>query len=152
MDLPKYKKHKDHDEKIKSTHTAVKALLNPEIANDFYMSYLKGLLSVCIWNLTVVDGKYTTRFRSEGSLLDENKNSLQHEHVIERKYLIEKLLACREDYETILSTAVACVVTVEEHRKLTELSREDKNVQGWERYKKANIKVFDLELGTEHIV
>lgn len=62
---------------------------------------------------------------------------------MERKYLVNELLNNPKDYKKILNQAVACIVTKDEHKILTAYSR-DNNVQGWERYKKANIKVFDL--------
>jgi len=36
------------------------------------------------------------------------------------------------------------MVTKEEHKKLTLATRENKNLQGWDRYKFTNLKVYDL--------
>ena len=51
---PEYKKHKDHEKKIKSAITAIKAILPLEL----YLAHKKELLSICIWKITEADGKY----------------------------------------------------------------------------------------------
>ncbi len=71
---------------------------------------------------------------------DEGKAELRHEHVISRKSLIKDLKKCsqKEEIALILKTAIACVVTLDEDKKL-----KNDNDEGWERYKKQNIRVYD---------
>ena len=140
MNLPKYKKHKDHDERLKSAYLAVKVLLE----TDLYLSHKKELLSICIWKITEVDGKYTTRYMSEGAITENNKKNLNHEHVVERQFIINELLNNPSDYETILSKAIGCTVTKDEHKELTFITKQNVGIQGWDRYKFINLKVFDL--------
>jgi hypothetical protein len=140
LNLPNYNKHRDHDIRLESAFCAVKGLLEIEL----YPAHKKKLLSDCIWIITEVDGKYKTRFRSEGAINESNQKNLRHEHVFERQFIVDELLSNPSDYEKILLQAVACVVTKEEHERLTSATNKDKNLQGWDRYKFTNIKVFDL--------
>ena len=53
----------------------------------------------------------------------------------------------RPDREERLASAIkaagACVVTVAEHKRLTELSRARPDLEGWDRYEAAGIEVVD---------
>lgn len=88
MEIPEYKQHKDHDAIIKSAYFAVKSLL----ALDLYPQHKHELIDVCIWKITAVDGKYNTRHSNEGALLITDTSKLHHEHVFEKKHLIDSLL------------------------------------------------------------
>ncbi len=140
MKLPEYKQHKDHDAIINGAYFAIKSLL----ALDLDTKLKRELIDVCIWKITEVDGKYHTRYRSEGSLHITDRSKLHHEHVVERRDLIDALLDNPGSYKSILDTAVGCVVTREEHALLTSLSKKTPSLHGWARYKAANIKVYDL--------
>jgi len=140
LNLPSYKKHKDHNIRLESAYLAVKVLLE----TNLYPAHKKELLSICIWKITEADGKYKTRFMSENAINEFNQKNLQHEHVVERQFLVNELLNNPSDYKNTLSKALACIVTKEEHKKLTFATKENKNLQGWKRYKFIGIKVFDL--------
>lgn len=130
--LPIYKPHKDRNVRVSSAILAIKniALLN------LYLAHKKELLSVCIWKITEADGKKKVRYWSEKAI-QESISKLQHEHVFERKELIERILS-GEDIDIVVKNAIACLVTKEEHSQLSLV-----NESGWERYKKANISVYD---------
>ena len=117
MELPEYKQHKDHDEIISSAYFSVKSLS----ALNLYPRHKRELIDVCIWKITEVDGKYKTRYRSEGALHITDSSKLHHEHVFEKKHLIDSLLEDPDSYKSILDTAIGCVVTREEHALLTSL-------------------------------
>lgn len=140
IELPEYREHKDHQAIIDSAYHAAKSILGL----DLYPAHKRELLDICIWKITEVDGKYKTRYRSIGALGESTQGNLQHEHVFEKKKLITDLIDQPENYKTILDTAVACVVTKNEHKLLTAISREDKTLHGWDRYQVANIAVYDL--------
>ncbi len=57
--------------------------------------------------------------------------------MFERKELIGRILS-GEDINIVVKNAIACLVTKEEHSKLSLT-----NNSGWERYKKSGIKVYD---------
>ena len=78
-----------------------------------------------------------------------SETKLQHEHVIEKQKLVSALIAGQESIEDIVETAIGCVVTKAEHRILTAVSRSEPTLDGWNRYKKAGIKVFDLKTQRE---
>lgn len=97
----------------------------------------KKLLNELIWKITEADGKYKTRFISEG--VKKGYGPIQHEHVIPRKELIRQILRRPKNIERILNNAVACLVTKKEHQSLTKLSSGKK----WGRYRSIGIRIYD---------
>ena len=132
MDLPTYKQHKERDGRIRSAKLAINALL----PLDLLVSHKKELLSVCIWKITEADGKAKVRYWSEGAI-EALTRELQHEHVHERRELIERLLS-GESIDTVLQDAIACMVTKAEHQILG-----NKKSIGWLRYSESGIRVYD---------
>jgi len=131
---PNYAEHKDRRARISSAITAIETIL----PLDLYLAHKKELLSVCIWKITEADGKLKVRYWSEGAI-DNQSSKLQHEHVHERKELIARLLS-GEAVESVVTDAVACIVTREEHSQLG-LSTSP----GWQRYKDSGIRVYDAK-------
>jgi hypothetical protein len=121
-------------------------LAEPSIVLDHQHRVLREVL----WSVTEIDGKYTTRFRSAGTLQLEEagrianwQSELRHDHVLTRNSLTEALLAGADPYD-VLSTAVACTVTRAEH---TRLSAFDRSHEGWARYAEAGVEVIDMATG-----
>jgi hypothetical protein len=110
---------------------------------DILPAHLRRALDAAIWAYTKADGKYSTRYRSVGALGEMNRRRLTHEHVVTRKLLVDRMLAEPQRVGEILATAVACVVTREEHRRLSEATRADPSLEGWDRYAAAGIEVVD---------
>ena len=108
-------------------------------------SQRKNLADLAVWWVTGAAGKYSTRYRSGGvlALPDEGGwSQLVHEHVFTRRTLVAELLTAPIDQlESVLRSAVACVVTKQEHQRLTPF---DKTHTGWDRYLAAGIDVFDM--------
>jgi hypothetical protein len=104
------------------------------------------VLSLALWFATEADGKYRLRYRSVKAqqLSREDRRLLRHDHVVTRKQLIEAMIKDPERTEEIVRGAFACVVTDEEHRRLTALGETH---QGWDRYIAAGIDVFDEQAG-----
>jgi len=114
------------------------------------------LIGICLWKFTEAGNvprtnKYGTRFRSRGALDVENPSDVNHEHVGTRKWLRAEIMtrycekAGREAIERFIRDhAVACVVTKEEHSRLSSLAQE---LQGWQRYAAANVEVIDMLTG-----
>lgn len=132
MSLPVFKPHADRCARIESAKTAIRAIT----ALDLYPAHKKELLSICIWKITQADGKYKVRYWSEGAVRAD-KRKLQHEHIVERKELIQRLLA-GEEVESVVADAVACIVTKVEHTLLGKT-----RASGWSRYNEAGIRVYD---------
>jgi hypothetical protein len=128
-----YKRRADRCARIESAEKAIKAIIPLEILE----AHKRELLGVCIWKITEAEGKWNVRFRSEKAL--SNSDDLRHEHVYERKHLIDRLIS-GESVDSVIRDAIACIVTQDEH---LVLSRQTSS--GWNRYRGAGIKVFDLE-------
>lgn len=142
-----YIRHRDAEQRIASAKAAIRAILDA----DLYKPHLKELLTICIWKLTLAEGKskYKTRYRSTASL-DQPTKSLNHEHVIETHKLVQHLIARPSQHDKIASRAIACVVTRQEHTQLTAISKLQPEVHGWDRYREAGIEVLDTKTG-EHV-
>ena len=127
---------------MESVLTTIKAILKLDIEKG----HKKIFLSRCLWMLSEVDGKYTTRYKSENSI-GKSKGDVHHEHVFERKRLGEMLLKSSGNVKKIIKQSVGCVVTRTEHKKLDQVCRKNPRLTGWQRYKAAGIKVFDCKTG-----
>lgn len=131
-----YKRKVDADAQMDSAFEVLQTVLsNPNITKK----HKKEVIKIMLWNVSQIDGKYSVQYRSEGVLHGEDEK-VQHEHVVTRKEITDTLLEHPDQVREILSQVLACIVTESEHRKLTLI----KDVRGWERYKKAGIKVFDM--------
>ena len=144
ISMEQFNRHPDCERRVESAKRAIRALLGA----DLYPAHLRELLSTCLWKITEAEGrsKYKTRYRSRASL-DQDRKSLHHEHVVERKKMIDELIARPHDVDEIVASAVGCVVTRDEHRSLTEISRARPELEGWARYEAAGVVVIDMDSG-----
>lgn len=105
------------------------------------------LLRHSLWMISEAEGKYNLRYRSEGALACSDESQLEHEHVFPIQSLIGQLLSAKPDnVPKILSNVIACMVTKEEHNKVSRLG---KGYIGWERYIKARVPVRDMLTGKQ---
>lgn len=113
------------------------------------------LVDKAIWYWTedrLPSRKFNLRYRSRSALalqqelgLKKASPQLQHEHVHERKYVIDLLLTdSKSSPELVIRSCVACVVTRPEHAQLRDSSA---GTMGWLRYRKAGVEVLDLLTG-----
>ena len=138
------------EKRIQSIRAIIDFLL---LRDDLDKAVRQRFLDRCLWQWTIAHGneKYDLRYASLDALpLVEQKppewrKSLRHDHVYTRADLLKSLLEKSSDLESILTQAVGCIVTVEEHQRLT---RCDKTHDGWNRYIQAKIKVFDRQKKT----
>jgi hypothetical protein len=112
---------------------------------DLFDKYRSELLDNVLWLVTVApSGKYGTRFRSRAAVEDPAAQ-LRHEHVYTRRTLIRQMMADPSCIEQIIrERAIGCVVTKDEHRRLTPF---DRSHEGWDRYREAGIEVLDMAAG-----
>jgi hypothetical protein len=127
---------------VESATTAIEGILKLPIVE----AHKRLLVSGTIWLITEARGKYKTRYRSRAAI-DDKSAKKQHEHVFTRRELTSRLLAEPDKAREILQSAIACVVTMEEHRRLTAEDRRNPSLRGWERYKAAGIEVVDTDGG-----
>ncbi len=130
-----YSENQKSQEIIDSAVLAVKQILEMK---DVLEKHKKEMLSDMIWKISEANGKWNTRYFSEG-VLDDKDAKIHHEHVITRKEIITQLLENPKDYKNILLNVTACIVTTDEH----DLLGMQNSVSGWDRYKKAGVKVYD---------
>jgi hypothetical protein len=123
---------------IESATTAIEGCLSLPILERHKRDIISGML----WKITEARGKYTTRHRSRAAM--EFGAKVQHEHVFTRKDLTDLIIAEPDRAREILRDAIGCVVTVDEHRRL---SRVDRAIRGWDRYAAAGIEVVDTDSG-----
>jgi hypothetical protein len=140
-----FRRHHDADDRVASARKLVKILLD---ADDLYPAHRKEFIRLALWKVTEAEpaSKYSTRYRSLGALQSTNAK-LQHEHVYERGKMADALLASPERLDELLSMAVGCVVTAEEHEQLTRVSKQHPHLDGWNRYAQAGITVIDMTTG-----
>lgn len=141
MEYPNFQETQNKSELAMSVINAIEAILKADCVD----AHKKDLLDICIWKWTEINGKWNTRYRSEGAMKRENWKLVQHEHVFQRRNLIQLLLKNESEIKTIMENAIGCLVTRDEHEILTRISRAYKDVDGWERYRKAGIPVHDLK-------
>jgi hypothetical protein len=108
------------------------------------------LLTICLWKWTEASGKaphakYNIRYATPVALNHDVPTKINHEHVWTRGWIIDRLLQTKRPWtdESLLAFleqyGVACIVTVEEHARLGSVTGE-----GWQRYARARIDVWDL--------
>jgi hypothetical protein len=126
---------------IESAIKAIEGILTLAILEQHQRDLINGML----WKITEARGKYSTRFRSAGAMSAPKGAKLQHEHVVPRKQLVDAIMREPHLARELLTAAVACVVTQEEHRRLTTISREQPHLEGWDRYRAAGITWVDTD-------
>lgn len=107
----------------------------------------KHLLKLAQWWVTEADGKWRTRYRSATVIHlamhdPESQTRINHEHVYGRAEVAERMMKDPSQVDQILELCVGCVVTVDEHEKLSKV----KDAHGWDRYKVAEVAVCDMAL------
>jgi hypothetical protein len=107
---------------------------------------LRALLNTLLWKLSEAEShKHETRYQSKSAMNRRKGTKVQHDHVHQRKNVIDRLLAPNRNIDGILRKVFACTVTEREHKKLSRYKAFD----GWKRYKKAGIVVTDTKTGRE---
>jgi|CXWL01.1.fsa_nt_gi hypothetical protein len=122
---------------VKSAKEAIIGILG--MGGDVLDEHKRTLISRMLWKITEANGKYTTRFQSENAI--RKKGALRHDHAWIRKHMVEGILAYPRDLDSKIALAIGCTVTKDEHDRLTEF---DSVCDGWERYRRAKIAVWDL--------
>ena len=100
-------------------------------------THRRRLLSTTVWKMTEADDKHNLRYRSKAALDATSRSDVRHEHVIPRGVLVQRMMDEPHRVAEILSEAVACLVTKEEHLRLGPGT-------GWDRYRLAGIEVVDM--------
>ena len=143
-----FKPHPQAEERRRSAVALVKLLLASK-RPEMLPKHVGELLTTLLWKITEADGKYKTRFQSRGALECTDSKQLRHDHVYTRKRMVDALLnAGPEACEEIVKHAIGCTVTAREHDLLSTF---DDGHDGWERYRKAKVRVTNTETGKQVI-
>lgn len=129
---------------------AVQQLLRP--VPGLTVAHRRELLTISLWKWTEAAGvppyaKFNVRYATPGALDHSNPAKVNHEHVWPRRWIIDRLLERgkawpEHELRTFLEEhGVACIVTVDEHARLSTLTS---GPEGWDRYARAGIRVRDL--------
>jgi hypothetical protein len=138
--------YQPHPERDRRRTSAVALAEFAASSGDLDADHRRKTLSLALWLATEADGKYNLRYRSAGAreLGPADRRLLRHEHVQTRKQLIDEITAHPSRTREIVLSALACVVTDDEHQRLTAVAE---NLQGWNRYIAAGVDVYDEQAG-----
>ncbi len=100
----------------------------------------KKMLNHAIWLVVESTGNFYSRFRSAGVLATPDA-PIQRDHIYPRKQLVGEALANEIDLADIVQRAQCCIVTKDEHVRLSKIST---TVQGHERYRLAEVEIHDM--------
>ena len=138
--------HLQAQERTRSAATLIKLLLANKMPEVLHV-HRKELLGILLWKITQAESTtHKTRLQSQEALKLIGK--LSHDHVYQRVKMIDFLVNAKpEEVDGILESAVGCTVTRDEHSRLHKFDEE----YGWERYRKAGVKVTNTETGEQII-
>jgi hypothetical protein len=131
---------------IQSAITAIKGILQMDILENHKRILIKDM----VYRITSAHGKYTTIYRSEDAWKKRDCR-IEHEHVYTRQELVQEIMDHPKRVEDVLEKAIPCIVTEDEHKLLTRVSKGNPELKGWERYKKARIAVYDMRTHGKYI-
>lgn len=135
----KYALSPERDTKLQFCVTALEKILDvpgcPDLKEDLFRAV--------VWIVSELDGKYTTRYRSRAAL-EAPAGTVQHEHVVPMRDLWALVNGPLKPAQ-LLPQITACVVTRDEHRKLTACDRRPGAPFGWMRYADCKIPVVDMQ-------
>lgn len=139
MKIYKYILSAEGKEQIDISRGVIKAILKMLVPPE----YKKSLMHNMIWKISGANYKDKTRYCSAEAIKDNEK--AQHDHVftidsIKKRFL--KYINDKDEFDRTVNLIIGCSVTKTEHKKLTKLGYT--KIIGWERYKKAGIKVLDM--------
>ncbi len=130
----------DRQEKLESATRLAKLVVK---ARGLHPAHRRHVLSIAIWKATEADSKMNPRFRSRGVMKGAVGILVNHEHVVTRKFLIDAMLAAPGQVQEIMDLAIGCLVTRDEHRRLSKAGG-----WGWSRYINGNVAVVDGVTGS----
>lgn len=129
----------DADAIVKSAKDAMRAVLESAAVSR---AHKYAVIDRMLWAITEEPwGKYTTPFRSMAAVQERDESRLRHEHVYERNSLANMILDDPTRLDECSSLAIACVVTVDEEKRLNGTGGRTSTLQGWARYRALGIQV-----------
>lgn len=133
-----YQARTDIDVVLDHIEQLIASLLKLEIG----LAVKKRMLVHALWEVAIANGNFCPRFRSIGTVHALGEK-IQRDHVFQKKRLVSRLLE-GEAVRSVMGDSIVCTVTVEEHKRLTQISRVRNEIDGWERYQNAGVSVRDM--------
>jgi hypothetical protein len=121
--------------------TLIDALLKLDISKPVK----RRMLNHAIWEVNQAQGRFSDRYRSSTAISNVGVE-IQRDHVFQKKILIDSLLQNTQDVNSVLRKATCCVISREEHTRLTR-HRKEMQVDGWLTYIGCGIVVHDMSTG-----
>lgn len=142
----KYKFNKDPDAAaiIQSAACLIKLVLQDGV--ELLPEHRRMVIDAALWKITEAESlhKHRTRFCSL-AVFSSPDCDCRHDHVFQKAKMIADLIkGGPNSVDEIVSKAVACTITKEEHLILNKY----KNLNGWRRYREAGITVIDALTGS----
>lgn len=134
-----YRAHRDEDKRIAELCRLADEIRRCQISESLKKKFLKNV----VWEMTIITKSFTGRFRS-AAVISEAGQKIQRDHVIRKESLVSRLLTSAERTPDILSDGIHCIVTEDEHKRLTAFDKSKPSVHGWARYKECGIEAFDF--------
>ncbi len=113
---------------------------------EINLAIKRRMLNHAIWEVAYATGDFKGRYRTQG-VLGEVGIKIQRDHVFQKKDIVEQLLTGQVTVEQAVTNAIHCVVTEEEHRRLSDYSKLNPNIDGWSRYSDIGVVVYDMQTG-----
>jgi hypothetical protein len=156
----RYQRYPDAEARLRSAILLTKRIVDVFVENSEELNrYSYEFLRFGLWKITEAQTrKYETRYCS-GSIwesqdwrlptLKERIRNTRHDHVFRCELMIPKLLhSTDQELELLIESSIGCVVTIDEHDRLTAHDRGDE-IDGWSRYRRSGISVIDAETGSQ---
>jgi len=121
-------------------------LITSVLSLDINVVIKKRMLNHAIWEVAYATGNFKGRYRSQG-VIDRVGIEIQRDHVHQKKDTVGRLLKGQTSVEQAVRDTIHCVVTREEHLRLSDYSKLNPEVDGWNRYNNIGIVVHDMLTG-----
>ncbi len=128
---------------VQSAVRLIKLILQDGV--EILLEHRRMVLDAALWKITEAEShhKHRTRFCSL-AVFSSADCDCRHDHVFQKAKMIDDLVkGGPNSVDEIVSKAVACTITREEHLILNGHN----DLDGWERYRKAGITVIDARTG-----
>jgi hypothetical protein len=135
-----YRERSDLQARLSSLKDVIEFLRDSGLPDDMK----KRMVNHAVWEITRARGNFTGEFRSRGVIEGSVGTKVQREHVYKRRRIVADILSRRASLDSVLSRVIHCVVTKEEHDRLSSVIETE---DGWSRYKLAGVEVFRFREG-----
>lgn len=121
-----------------------KAVINAILPLNVDKRIKKNVINLMIWHISGSDAAEKNRYITEKA-----KNSPESETISAQVNplgnLAVKILENPLSFDTIMQSVISCTVSKEELKELGRIDKEFPGTEGWQRFKKAGIMIYDTE-------